>query len=260
MNKHLFMVKRQVNGVRKLLDEIKALRVWYTDRLRDTREELGFRSDQNIISFTYVTVVFLPLGFAASVFSMNASPAGSLVVSMVILAVSALAITVFAIINARAMKGIGKYLSGMKQTIAKAVQEFTEKAIETSIIYYSQQERKTREENKQAVSHEADLPERPPVQASRRIIKSSYWTFWLAYLLIEVPVKFIFLAYRVLAGDGDASIDPARRSIRRAKSHGGNNILRVLGGFLILPIFLISLPFQLLFYNIVDVFVLIRGQ
>lgn len=180
---------------------------------------------------------------------MSGSPEGSPIASMAILAVLALAATVIAIINARVVTGIGEGvaraldLAELMQRITPAVQQFTERTRKASIITQSQRQHTHRAEDKDAVSPKADLSESTRLQESRRVVKKSFWAFWLAYLLIEVPVKIIFLAYRVLAGDGDASIDPAGRSIRRAKSHGGNNILRVLGGLLILPIFLISLPF-----------------
>ncbi|ROW14042.1 hypothetical protein VPNG_04041 [Cytospora leucostoma] len=212
VNQQLFKVKRQVNQVRKLRDDIKALREWYSNRLRDTREELGFRSDQNIISFTYVTVVFLPLGFAASIFSMSGSPEGSLIASMVILAVVALAVTVLAVINARAITGIGKDVLETMGKIAKAVQKFTEKTMRTSIITQSQQQRTNQEQNKEAGSTEADISERPGEQESRIVSTSSVLAFWLTYLLIEVPVRNIFLAYRVLAGED--SDQPAEQATR----------------------------------------------
>ncbi|KAI3537465.1 hypothetical protein CABS01_09131 [Colletotrichum abscissum] len=51
------------------------------------------RRANDIQKFTYVTVVFLPLGFATGVFSMSGAPAGQTLVSMVFTAIVSLVVT-----------------------------------------------------------------------------------------------------------------------------------------------------------------------
>ncbi|KAI8651276.1 hypothetical protein NCS55_01371400 [Fusarium keratoplasticum] len=65
-----------------------------TKKLEIIRSDLDQRRADDIKRFTYVTVVFLPLGFATGVFSMNGAPAGRTLSSMVITAVVALLTTV----------------------------------------------------------------------------------------------------------------------------------------------------------------------
>ncbi|KAG6362407.1 hypothetical protein INS49_010637 [Diaporthe citri] len=98
-------------GIQKLLDDVKSLQELCTTRLANAREELSFRRNQNIASFTYVTIVFLPLGFAASVFSMNGYPAAGWVASMVVIAVVTLAITVIALANAKLLLAVAEQFS-----------------------------------------------------------------------------------------------------------------------------------------------------
>ncbi|CAI0650372.1 unnamed protein product [Colletotrichum noveboracense] len=57
------------------------------------RNDLDLRRSEDIKRFTYVTVVFLPLGFATGIFSTSGSPAGPTLVNMILTAISTLAIT-----------------------------------------------------------------------------------------------------------------------------------------------------------------------
>ncbi|KAL4797080.1 hypothetical protein BDV19DRAFT_387615 [Aspergillus venezuelensis] len=58
--------------------------------------ERSFRQNSNIMYFTYSTVIFLPLGFATSIYSMQAAPSTEIVQYMTICAVIALAVLVIA--------------------------------------------------------------------------------------------------------------------------------------------------------------------
>ncbi|KUI53688.1 hypothetical protein VP1G_01109 [Cytospora mali] len=274
INKLQFNLRSEIDQVGKVHDDIKSLRELYTRRLKDTREELSSRSNQNITSFTYVTIVFLPLGFAASVFSMNGSLSGSLIISMVTCAVGALAVTVFALINARIMASVGEDVAEVIQDFTKAVQRFTEMAMRTSIIAQKEKLRHDQEENKQvawsANESSGKIP-RVGEYEQRRLSTMSFLSFWLAYLFLEVPARRIVLACRILSGvpqlyadifAGAAQspeISDHKESSWKPILHSGKNIMRVIGGFVILPIFLISWVCQLLLYNIMDIFVLIGG-
>lgn len=69
---------------------------------------MSFRGSENMSLFTYVTVVFLPLGFATGIFSMSEAPGRLTLAFMVATAVTALSITVLALVNAKSLLGLAK--------------------------------------------------------------------------------------------------------------------------------------------------------
>lgn len=62
---------------------------------------MSFRGSGSMNLFTYVTVVFLPLGFATGIFSMSEAPASRVLEGMIITALATLLVTVLALMNAR---------------------------------------------------------------------------------------------------------------------------------------------------------------
>lgn len=58
--------------------------------------------------FTYVTVVFLPLGFATGIFSTSGAPGRLTLAFMIATAITSLSITVLALINAKSLRGLFK--------------------------------------------------------------------------------------------------------------------------------------------------------
>lgn len=267
-------LKREIGRLRQLYDDIKSLRDFYTSRIKETREELSFRSNENITSFTYVTVVFLPLGFSASLFSMNGSPAGPLVASMVTCSVVALAVTTFALLHARVLTSIGEDVAGVVHRFTEAVHGFTETAMKHSAMVQGKQERKYREMNTthNLDSRDGNRDERGGNE-SRTFSTSSFAAFWLSYLFIELPARRIVLAYRILASvpqlhEGILTVTARvlgirmkpRRSSWKAIIHTANNILCVVGGLMLLPVLLISWLCQILLYNLFDILSLIGGE
>lgn len=78
--------------------------------------------------FTYVTVVFLPLGFSTGVFSMSQAPEKLTLIFMVATAITSLSITVFALANARIL---GK---GIVEPLIEFIQSFGRPLISIIII------------------------------------------------------------------------------------------------------------------------------
>ncbi|KAF5487473.1 hypothetical protein CGCS363_v013143 [Colletotrichum siamense] len=62
------------------------------------RNDLELRRGEDIKRFTYVTVVFLPLGFATGIFSTSGAPAGPTLINMTLTAITTLTITVLALV------------------------------------------------------------------------------------------------------------------------------------------------------------------
>ncbi|KIY03610.1 uncharacterized protein Z520_00301 [Fonsecaea multimorphosa CBS 102226] len=82
------------------LDHIKQLREWLLDDLQLKEARVSNRSADDVRIFTYATVVFLPLSFASSIFSMGGAPSHSTAVSFVTAAVIALVATIAFVLNA----------------------------------------------------------------------------------------------------------------------------------------------------------------
>lgn len=248
-------------AIQDLLNDIESLRDACTARLANAREELSFRSSQNIASFTYVTIVFLPLGFAASVFSMNGYPDAGWVASMVVIAVVALTITATALANA-------KLLLGVADQYSKDAQRLTGDVFRSSLIG---QQQKQRDEQVQA-SPELNKSSHGERKGGdpRQSHTTRHVLFWMAYLLIELPARRVALACRALPASlmhGLGLLRPDSKPPSEVGSIGGSSgkstaavgrkVIRVAGGLLILPLLLISWTLQLLFYNILDILTLL---
>lgn len=91
----------RVHELKRCLENVASFNILLTRRLEVMRSDLEMRSNLNIRLFTYVTVVFLPISFATSVFSMNGTPPTETLVKMAKTAGVALAITVVALLNAK---------------------------------------------------------------------------------------------------------------------------------------------------------------
>ncbi|KAK1467271.1 hypothetical protein CMEL01_11264 [Colletotrichum melonis] len=82
-----------VQKLKRIHLEIASLNELLAKSLEVMRNDLEQRRANDIQKFTYVTVVFLPLGFANGMFSMSGAPAGQTLVSMVFTAIVSLAVT-----------------------------------------------------------------------------------------------------------------------------------------------------------------------
>lgn len=248
-------------AIRDLRDDLESLQEACTARLANAREELSFRSSQNIASFTYVTIVFLPLGFAASVFSMNGYPDAGWVASMVVIAVVALTITATALANA-------KLLLGVADQFSKDARKFTGTVFQSSVIGQQQRQRHERAQ----ASPELDKSSHGEQKGGdpRQSHTTRHVLFWTAYLLIELPARRVALACRALPASlmqslgllgpdvsPPAAADPSGEASGPSAVDAGRKAIRIVGGILILPLLLISWTIQISFYNFLDVLILL---
>jgi hypothetical protein len=89
-----------IRDLRNHLATIRSLRISLSSGLQSTRDELNFLNAENIRYFTYLTAVFLPLGFATGIWSMaDASPRSESIRGMVITAVITLLLTATVLVN-----------------------------------------------------------------------------------------------------------------------------------------------------------------
>lgn len=94
INKLLVANERRIGELRRCQANVQSLRMSIQTRLQYMRDDLN-------AYFTYVTVVFLSLGFATGIFSMSEAPGRTTLNSMVSTAAVALFITICALIQAR---------------------------------------------------------------------------------------------------------------------------------------------------------------
>lgn len=87
------------------------------------RGDLELRGADDIRLFTYVTVVFLPVGFATGIFSMSDTPSSHTLIRMIITAVVALLVTVIALTYAKTLdhKIVVPILRSSRRTLYSSV-------------------------------------------------------------------------------------------------------------------------------------------
>lgn len=107
INKLTANSRRKLRELRNYQNTVKSLKTSIATTQERIRNELSLRGNENIRYFTYATVFFLPLGFAASVFSMQAAPPHDVLIGMVICAVVGLVVTILALVT---IQGILKML------------------------------------------------------------------------------------------------------------------------------------------------------
>lgn len=88
--RHIWGLEMSRDGAHKLLETI-------TTKQEQLRTEAEARHEGNIRNFTYVTVIFLPLGFATSLYSMSGPPQYLWLISLVEISAAAFAVTIFLI-------------------------------------------------------------------------------------------------------------------------------------------------------------------
>lgn len=101
INKLDVLNQRKIRDLEILRVSTRTFRDSLTRQLEIMRSDLEYRGSENTSLFTYVTVVFLPLGFATGILSMSGPPERSTLVSMITLALVSMAITLFALANAK---------------------------------------------------------------------------------------------------------------------------------------------------------------
>jgi hypothetical protein len=236
--------------------------------LNALRDDLAFIGADNIGLFTYVTIFFLPLGFAVSIFSMNGSPNSDLVATMAIVAAVALIATIVALFNTRRLihhfTKVSQHLnkhSGhqMRQTAlyqnggAAAASNATtidspEKAEATTINSPEEGDATTIDSPEKADADGIPIHDNHRRFLSRDTTSSSWhiW-FWIAYMLIELPARRVLLARYAMT-------TPAHGlSWMVAAWHVGT-------GLVLLPVFFLSWVLRMLAFAAADVLSLLWGE
>lgn len=258
INKLLGSTSRKIRDLHSLHANIRSLKESLASSQDKIRDDLGLRGAENIRFFTYVTVVFLPLGFAASIFSMGGTPDTLVIQRMATLAIVALVLTVLALFNA-------KLLNVIVENVSLRVNSYSRVKMSSSAIVQQYEQRKSdgmkgeqahEEEVASPVTKEAESKIKGPrnswglgqqQQRRRRMPKldrSWHVWFWIKYVLIELPARRVLLAFYVL----------------RDHKFTWTTCVHIATGAVLLPLFMLSWFFQVSVYNIVDLLISIWGK
>ncbi|KAM0263418.1 hypothetical protein ACHAQJ_001274 [Trichoderma viride] len=126
--------ERKIHQLQRFHTNIASLNSTLTSSLESMRTYLDRRGSDDIRLFTYVTVIFLPISFATSMFSTSSAPSGQMMANMAVTAAIAMLITTTMLVNARILDAIvGPVLRIARQTselIASLVMGFL------SVLFY----------------------------------------------------------------------------------------------------------------------------
>ncbi|EXF79749.1 hypothetical protein CFIO01_10209 [Colletotrichum fioriniae PJ7] len=231
---------RELQNCRNNIRSQKAQLISYQQQSRDT---LSLIDAENVRLFTYVTVVFLPIGFAASVFSMSETPPRDVLKPMIICSVVALALTIVALVNAKkVLTAINSYsYSKMRNSQLSSRDEIRGK-VERRLPTHEQEMAKVggtaKEDQKRG-----GVDTRHEIERSSSF--SGHLRFWLAYILIHLPAQKVSRAYGVMEGH---------------KSTYWVTYVHVIVGFMVFPVLLVARLFQHFLYNAMDLSQLAWGR
>jgi hypothetical protein len=242
---------REVQGYYdKITNRIKAL----TKSHDNIRDDLSLRGSENIRFFTYVTIIFLPISFATSVFASGTSPQPEVLVRITILAVVTLLLTVLALLNIKTIVGVASLIV---ERVSLKVNKYSYEKKQSS-YFAKEKERlaKEKENRKGGGETKAAGPDgRTPQQTGlpfstslkRRlpsIDRHWYLSFWISYLFMELPVRRVLLAFDTM----------------KANPLSLAAVPRVVTGVVLLPVCIVSWLVWFCVVNAVDVLRLLWGE
>ncbi|KAF7942167.1 hypothetical protein EAE99_000217 [Botrytis elliptica] len=194
INKFKSSTKRQIVDLDGAYRSIKTLRETIENSQDQIRNDLSLQGSENIRFFTYVTVVFLPLGFATGIFSMSGAPDGKVLGSMAVCAVVALLLTVLALLNA-------KQLAKIVDDLFSVYHKYSQAKMERSFIVYDKKMRRnTSQDVEGAAVKGADQNHDQAKRAANSHNKQrkmpsriETWTllFWIHYFNSARPMKLL---------------------------------------------------------------------
>ncbi|KAG8169525.1 hypothetical protein KVR01_000270 [Diaporthe batatas] len=237
INKLRNQTERQRWDLESSREKMCKLRETLATRQAKIRSDLEAKREQNIRYFTYVTVIFLPLGFASSFYSMNGPPSNDLIISLAKFAAAALAVTaVFLFIAGTLIALGGKALTVVKHLVL-TVKNYSISMVNRAILLPLQRYSRGTRENSllfKGVSADKQREEALHKAYPKQDWMVSSW-FWPAYLLLELPTRMISSA---LTAVRTGTLSPAA-------------VWKVAIGITVLPVYGLSRAVLFLFSNIV---------
>ncbi|PTB54328.1 hypothetical protein M431DRAFT_555750 [Trichoderma harzianum CBS 226.95] len=121
--------------------KILAFNLQITRDIDAARSDWEMRTTNDVRLFTYVTVVFLPTSFATGVFSMSKTPSRHMLFSMMVTAVVALLVTTIALVNAKTLNGMLRYIKDSIRQVLYRLTHLTDgsyqSAVDRILLIYS---------------------------------------------------------------------------------------------------------------------------
>lgn len=230
---------RKIWELNALRDNIRKWKDTLTTSREKIRDDLEIKREENIRYFTYVTVIFLPLGFAASFFSMNGAPEHTLIVSLVEFAAAAFAVTIALLFCAKAVFAAADFvlepLKKVSKGTAQRLEQYSRITRQKSLLLKDEDDNYPNPESGTSgpsTGSSKPIPRRPNLLETD---VSRTW-FWLAYFLLEIPARRLSLAIAVLK---DGTFSP-------------NAAGTILLGIFLLPVYGISRVLQIAAPNILS--------
>ncbi|OJD31647.1 mg2+ transporter zinc transport protein [Diplodia corticola] len=167
-------------NLRELDSFLKSIQSWRSSlqsRRQTKLDEINFQNAEDVRFFTYVTVVFLPLGFAASIFSMSETPAVPVLVSMIVTAVVALCLTIVALVSAKPMVK-------MIRVVSREIKDFPVRLAQRSILVETYRRERLAETTQTAVG-----TPRTERRLERLHKQLSHIRLRATYIVLELPIR-----------------------------------------------------------------------
>jgi hypothetical protein len=221
--------RHRIRALRKKYDNIRLVKDSLISQQERIRNDLNLRGSENIRYFTYVTVIFLPLGFAASIFSMSdVPPETSILLSMIYCAIIAVFVTVMAVATA--------------QPVTSRLKDFFLE-IKTRRPEEIRKQATTRTDTELAAAAETFGTNQQFDQSNERA--PGFFQSWLPYLFLQIPARRVLTAYI---------------AFKAAKYSSWTTYLAIASGVAFLPMYITTYLIQLLVYNSIDIYRSARGK
>lgn len=232
INKYRGSIERRTRDLETRRDTMPKLKENLATNRQKIRDDRELRRNENILYFTYATVIFLPLDFAASFYSMNGIPGNDLLIFLVKFAVGAFVVTVVLLASAKrlflAVDVLVVPLRHMSSRAGLAIEKYSRSTMMLSLLM-------SRRRTKNSKKHLAR-------ESVKRDFLSPYY-FWPAYIFFEIPALSVLTAFSQL----------------RSGNVSPQAIAHVLLGIILLPIFGLSWLVKIILLNICDMAKLLGG-
>ncbi|KAI9832808.1 MAG: hypothetical protein M1819_004028 [Sarea resinae] len=177
ITRNIDRMKSQLERVDNILKEIENFLLYHNSdkQLREAKQATQQAEDVRL--FTYVTIIFLPLSFASSLFSMGGTPNSSTISTMAQTSVVALSITLILLLN---FKLLNRHLQGLGNKLNKLAIEQMQKSVFSTWKPVA----KDLEESRKRRIRRTEVPEKH---------ESRWWYIWfcLAVITSELPARCI---------------------------------------------------------------------
>ncbi|KAK8207511.1 hypothetical protein IWZ01DRAFT_543748 [Phyllosticta capitalensis] len=186
---------RRLNALHARIQNLQAKIESFRGQYRD---DLNLRSAEDTRIFTNVTVIFLPLGFATGIFSMNGAPAHDLLVQTISTAIVALVLTALVLkwskANAGLFKDVSEFLDAMLRFPVSFIRSSVRKSKEKSILYKHYHESKPPRSSGGIVR---TREEETSIKWQLERASNGMWHlwYWISYLTQEIPLRQLTLAH-----------------------------------------------------------------